>query len=143
MTRIDFHSNVPDKLAYACRLTRKAFLAKHRVVLLTEHSEDLQSLDQLLWTFSDQDFLPHAPVGSPVMEFTPILLADSDSACADLPSHEILINLSMRTPAHFARFERMFEIVSQDEADLNLGRERYRYYQQRGYPLTHFVAEKA
>ena len=141
MTRIDFHSNVPDKLGYACRLTRKAFLARHRVVLLTENDADLASLDQLLWTFSDQDFLPHVAVGTPGMEFTPILLTDSDGV--DLPSHEILINLSTRTPANFARFERMFEIVSQDETDRSLGRERYRYYQQRGYPLTHFVAEKA
>lgn len=141
MTRIDFHSNVPDKLGYACRLTRKAFMAKHRVVLLTEDGKDLASLDQLLWTFSDQDFLPHVLVGAPGMEFTPIVLTDDDSV--DLPSHEILINLSTRTPAHFARFERMFEIVSQDEHDRTLGRDRYRHYQQRGYPLTHFVAEKS
>jgi DNA polymerase-3 subunit chi len=47
------------------------------------------------------------------------------------------------TPAHFARFERMFEVISADETDKLAGRERYRFYQQRGYPLTHFVADKA
>ena len=26
MTRVDFHSNVPGKLAYACRLVRKAYM---------------------------------------------------------------------------------------------------------------------
>ena len=50
-------------------------------------------------------------------------------------------DLSDAPPGHFARFERMFEIISADEADKSNGRERYRYYQQRGYPLTHFVAE--
>jgi DNA polymerase-3 subunit chi len=36
----------------------------------------------------------------------------------------------------------MFEIISADEEDRLVGRERYRQYQQRGYPLTHFVAEQ-
>jgi DNA polymerase-3 subunit chi len=37
----------------------------------------------------------------------------------------------------------MFEIVSADNADRLAGRERYRLYQQRGYPLTHYDADKA
>jgi DNA polymerase III subunit chi len=37
----------------------------------------------------------------------------------------------------------MFEIISFDDADKTAGRERYRFYQQRGYPLTHYVADKA
>jgi DNA polymerase-3 subunit chi len=35
----------------------------------------------------------------------------------------------------------MFELVANDEQDLIAGRERYKYYQQRGYPLTHHVAD--
>lgn len=141
MTRIDFHSNVPDKLAYACRLARKARAANFRIVILTKDRTDLTTLDQALWTFSELDFLPHVPVNDPQASVTPIILADSDHD--ELPHHEILINLSGGTPAHFARFERMFEIIGADDIDKNAGRERYRFYQQRGYPLTHFVAEKA
>ena len=29
MTRIDFHTNVPDKIAYACRLVRKAYAVSY------------------------------------------------------------------------------------------------------------------
>lgn len=141
MTRIDFHSNVPDKLGYACRLVRKARAANCRIVLLAHDRADLMTLDQLLWTFSEQDFLPHVIAGDPLAAGTPVILTDSDDA--DLPHHEILINLSTRTPPHFARFERMFEIISAADADKTAGRERYRFYQQRGYPLTHFVADKA
>jgi DNA polymerase-3 subunit chi len=53
-----------------------------------------------------------------------------------------MINISDRTPQHFARFERLFEIVSMEESEVAAGRERYRYYKARGYPLTHFVADK-
>lgn len=141
MTRIDFHSNVPDKLAYACRLTRKARAADCRVVLRVKDRHDLMALDQALWTFSELEFLPHVAAGDPLAASTPIILTDSDDA--DLPHHHVLINLTAATPANFARFERLFEIVSADEADRQAGRARYRFYQQRGYPLTHFEADKA
>ncbi|HEY8606147.1 MAG TPA: DNA polymerase III subunit chi [Noviherbaspirillum sp.] len=141
MTRIDFHSNVPDKLAYACRLVRKARAADCRVVLLAPDRQTLQALDEALWTFSDLDFLPHVAADDPLAARTPVILAESDQTA--LPHHQILINLTAATPAHFARFERMFEIVSSEESDRLAGRERYRYYQQRGYPLTHNVADKA
>jgi DNA polymerase III subunit chi len=139
MTRIDFHSNVPDKIAYSCRLARKARAANCRVVLLTHDRADLMKLDQALWTFSELEFLPHVPADDPLAAQTPIVLTDRDDG--ELPHHHILINLSARTPAHFARFERMFEIVASDEADKAAGRERYSFYKQRGYPLTHHVAD--
>jgi DNA polymerase-3 subunit chi len=141
MTRIDFHSNVPDKIHYCCRLVRKARAANCRVVLLAPDNRTLQVLDEALWTFSELDFLPHVATDDPLAADTPIVLTDNDGAA--LPHHQILINLTPATPAHFARFERMFEIIGADEADKAAGRERYRFYQQRGYPLSHFVADNA
>ena len=140
MTRVDFHSKVPDKLVYACRLVRKARAANMHVVVFTRDRQQLEALDEALWTFSEQDFLPHVMADDALASQTPVILtADAEAA---LPHHQILINLSGETPAHFARFERLFEVISTDEDDLAAGRERYRQYQQRGYPLTHFVAEK-
>jgi DNA polymerase III subunit chi len=143
MTRIDFHSNVPDKIAYACRLVRKARSQNLQVVMLAADAEQLRRLDEALWTFSDLDFLPHVTADSPLAAQTPIILTDVARASADFPHHQILVNLSQQAPANFARFERMFEIVAAEESDRLAGRERYRHYQQRGYPLTHYDAEKA
>ncbi|MFJ7565431.1 DNA polymerase III subunit chi [Herminiimonas sp. NPDC097707] len=139
MTRIDFHSNVPDKIAYACRLARKARKADFQVVILARDSAQLAVLDEALWTFSEHDFLPHVAMDDPLAAQTPILLTTEQAM--ESPHHQILINLSDTPPEHFARFERMFEVVSSDDADKSSGRERYAYYKQRGYPLTHFVAE--
>jgi DNA polymerase-3 subunit chi len=139
MTRIDFHSNVPDKIAYACRLVRKARSANCQIVILARDAQQMATLDELMWTFSEQDFLPHVQLDDPLAAQTPILLTTNDRM--ESPHHQILINLSDTPPGHFARFERMLEVISADEADRAAGRERYRYYRQRGYPLTHFVAE--
>ncbi|MEA5097998.1 MAG: DNA polymerase III subunit chi [Burkholderiaceae bacterium] len=143
MTRIDFHTNVADRIGYTCRLVRKARAqaADSRIVILTQDQHQLAALDQALWTFSAQDFLPHAEASDPLAAQSPIVLTDSDSG--ELPHHDMLINLSGATPAHFAQFARMFEIVSTDAADVEDGRKRYAHYRQRGYPLTHNVASQS
>ncbi|MES2125814.1 MAG: DNA polymerase III subunit chi [Pseudomonadota bacterium] len=138
MTRIDFHTNIPDKLSYACRLARKAYGARGKVVLLAEDAAQAAALDAALWTLSDTDFLPHVMAGDALAPCTPIIVTDSDAAA--LPHYEMLVNLRRATPANLDRFERVFEIISTDEHDAAAGRQRYVAYKQQSYPLTHFVA---
>ena len=140
MTRIDFHSNVPDKIAYACRLVRKAWAANTRLVLMTEDATQLAQLNAAMWTFSATDFLPHVLADDPLAAQTPIILTDNDAAA--LPHYELLVNLSQRAPANVAQFARMIEVISSDEDDAAAGRKRYVAYKQQEYPLTHFVAGK-
>lgn len=141
MTRVDFHSNIPDKISYACRLVRKARNAKCRIVLMGD-PQQLAALDAALWTFSEHDFIPHVMAGDALALQTPVILASTDADAETLPHHEVLINLTSQPPPTFARFERLLEIVATDAADIASGRDRYRFYQQRGYALTHSVADK-
>jgi DNA polymerase-3 subunit chi len=141
MTRIDFHSNVTDRIAYACRLARKARAGGFRVVMMAANPEQQAQLDDALWRVSDSDFLPHVAIDDPLANRTPIVLTCVDTE--ETPHHEVLVNLSPRMPAHFARFSRLIEIIARDDADKLAGRERFAFYKQRGYPLTHFEAEKS
>ncbi|MDC8759003.1 DNA polymerase III subunit chi [Janthinobacterium fluminis] len=141
MTRIDFHTNVPDKISYACRLARKAYMARNRVVLLAEDAEQLAALNAAMWTLSETDYLPHVLADDALAPETPIVLTDSDGAA--LPHHDILVNLSRRQPANFAEFQRVFEIVSAAPEDAAVGRQRYLQYKQQAYQPSHFVAGKA
>ncbi|GAB3430312.1 DNA polymerase III subunit chi [Massilia solisilvae] len=138
MTRIDFHTNIADKLTYACRLARKAYAARAKVVLLAGDAAQAAQLNEALWTIGDTDFIPHVMAGDPLAGETPVIVADSDDA--PLPHHDMLVNLTQRTPAHFAQFARVFEIISTDEQDAAAGRKRYAAYKKQDYPLTHFVA---
>ena len=76
MTEIAFHFNAPDKLAYACRLLRKAVASGAKVVV-TGAPASLQSLDTLLWTFSPHEFVAHCRAGSPAEQLmaSPVVLA--------------------------------------------------------------------
>ncbi|NNG22785.1 DNA polymerase III subunit chi [Telluria aromaticivorans] len=138
MTRIDFHTNIPDKLAYACRLARKAYAAKAKVVVLVDSAAQAEALDAALWTVSDTDFIPHVFADDPLAAVTPIIVT-FDEAVA-LPHHDMLVNLTRRTPARLDEFARVFEIISLDEDDAAAGRQRYSAYKKQSYPLTHFVA---
>jgi DNA polymerase-3 subunit chi len=138
MTRIDFHTNIPDKLSYACRLARKAYAARGKLVLLAEDGAQAEALNAALWTLSETDFLPHVMAGDALAAQTPIIVTDSDQA--ELPHFDILVNLGRTTPSRLDRFQRVFEIISTDEADAAAGRKRYAAYKQQSYPLTHFVA---
>jgi DNA polymerase-3 subunit chi len=139
MTRIDFHSKVADKLAYTCRLIRKARAANCKVIVFDNDDSELDKLNEALWTFSQSDFLPHVMLNDPLSAQTPVILSNDDTAV--FPHHELLINLSANIPKDFRRFTRMIEIVS-DEAQATLaGRERYRSYQQQGLAPSHIVAK--
>ncbi|WP_322091706.1 DNA polymerase III subunit chi [Paraburkholderia bannensis] len=134
MTRIDFHTNVGDALLYACRLVRKAYLADQQVVVLAEPAR-LRTFDELLWTYSPLEFVPHCMADSALAAQTPIVLA------ADLeraPHHRVLLNLGAAVPPQFARFERLLEVVGDASEELASGRERYRFYRDRGYTLNNY-----
>ncbi|WP_423682310.1 MULTISPECIES: DNA polymerase III subunit chi [unclassified Undibacterium] len=139
MTRIDFHSNVADKLHYACRLIRKARAANSQVVVYHDDLAVLRHLDEALWTISEADFLPHVMADDVLASMTPIIL--SHTHLDQSPHFELLVNLSAAVPEHFSRFGRMIEIVSGDQQDTQAARERYRYYQQQGHSLNHNVAK--
>ncbi len=134
MTHIDFHVNASTKLAYACRLARKVYGTGTPMVFYAG-DETLATFDRLLWTFSPVDFIPHCRARDALAPVTPILLAGPADADA-CRHHELLVNLDREQPDFFSRFERMIEVVQADDADLEAGRQRWKFYKDRGYPLV-------
>ena len=136
MTEIAFHFNVPDKLAYGCRLLRKAYLSGAKVAVTAE-SALLAELDRLLWGFSATEFVPHCTSSASLatLAATPIVLADS---LGDCPHHEVLVNLGQTIPAGFEGFERCIELVALPSEEVAAGRVRWKHYVARGYSLVRY-----
>lgn len=142
MTEITFYFNAPDKLATARTLAAKACGLGKRTLIYSSDARTLASIDALLWTTPPAGFLPHFRASDRHAAETPVLLTDDADA---LPHHEILLNLDSARHAMFSRFDRVIEIVSRDDADDRAGaRERFRFYRDRGYPITrHDLAARA
>lgn len=135
MTEVAFHFNVPDKLGYACRLLRKATAAGSRVVV-TGDPELLRTLDTELWTFSPLEFIPHchaAAADAEMVAASPVVLADTPRGT---PHQQVLVNIGTAVPDGFERFERLIELVTQDEGDRVQARGRWKHYSDRGYAIT-------
>ncbi len=154
MARIDFHSNVSDKLEYACRLTRKIWSATPeggpvRNIVMVGEKDDLQKLNELLWSFSSADFLPHCFIDDEAAAETPIVLTDdfASSALNSIPHADVMIHLGMRMPADVpalvTRFPRIVEVVTVNEAERLAGRERYKAYRELGHELHNFDQSKS
>ena len=135
MTRIDFYvlgGNGPnDRALLACRLAEKAFQRGHQVYIHTESPAQSRLLDDLLWTFRAGSFVPHGPPEQ--AGEVPVVVGDG----GEPDSHTgVLINLAPEVPLFFSRFARVAELVDQNDAQLKAGRERYRFYKERGYELA-------
>lgn len=140
MTRIDFYHYADDKLRFACRLAAKAYEQANRLVVYTPDARVLGDFDKALWTFQSTRFVPHALAGTSIAGETPVILASSE---ANLPHHDVLLNLADEWPPFFASFERLLEIVTHDDADKALARERYAFYRKRGYDIKVNAIESA
>lgn len=139
MTEITFHLNVNPKLEYCCRLLRKAYVSGATVVVKGS-AELLPQLDQMLWSFSPTEFIPHCSASEPqnLLTVTPIVLAPNIESIEALPHHQVLLNIGEEVATGYEKFERVIEIVGPGEADKAHARARWKHYTQRGYPVkTH------
>ena len=146
MTGVEFHANVDDKLHYSCRLIRKAVRSGADAVVVGQ-ADTLRQLDQLLWSYSNTEFLPHCFANSPeaTRVASPVLLVEQlteqlISPLTELASRSVLINLGQQVPVNFERFERLIEIASSQADDRQAALGRWKYYKDRGYALKRHEA---
>lgn len=137
MTQVDFYilaeSAPRARMLFACRLAEKAFGLGHRVFVHAGSEGEARELDDLMWTFRDGSFLPHGLSGEAAE--APVHIG---AGAEPGQGFHLLINLGAEVPGFFSRFERVAEVVDGGEAGKARGRERFRFYKDRGYPLeTH------
>ena len=132
MTRITFLHGAADRLQAAASWLGQACREGRRVHVYAPNDGDLTRLDRLLWMQPPTGFTPHCNADSPLAADTPIVLSPSpDRSFHD----ECLVNLSDEIPSCFGRFEHLIEVISTADADRLPGRERFRFYRDRGYEM--------
>ena len=134
MTKIDFYTGSTDKLRTACQLSHKAMQNGVRTVISAPDPATRDALDKLLWHFPATAFIPHCAVDAEEASQTPVVLNNGGEK---FPHHDLLISLHNECMPFFSRFERVIEIISHDVEDSRMGRERYKFYKDRGYELRH------
>ena len=138
MTRVDFYileSADAAKDMAACRLAHKAFQQGHRIYIRASDAAAAQRLDALLWTFNQGSFIPHALHPGESSDDFPVLIGTDAPPAA---FNDILIQLAPEPLPEFERFQRVLEVVGPGDEDKQHGRNRFRFYREKGCtPATH------
>jgi DNA polymerase III subunit chi len=134
VTQIDFYilpeTTSEARWLFACRLIDKVQRMGMRVLVAVDSEAEARQLDELLWTFKPESFIPHQLINSG--KPTPVEITFTQEA----GDHQnLLLNLSKTTPTYFSRFERMSEVVIQEAESLAASRARFSFYKSRGYPI--------
>lgn len=128
------HSDEHDMLIAACILCEKARIKQMRVHIQCKNQHQAEQLDQLLWSFKPDAFLPHVIVTETQAEAVDEAISIGWQSIPFNQS-DVLINLTQQTIPEYARFIRLLEIVPADEDAKKASRLLYTEYKNIGYPL--------
>ena len=132
MTKIDFYLVRGNELLFACRLIALIYRKGHKVHVQTPSIEYAKALDEKLWNYPEDAFIPHSlrehQFDAPIK-----ICTETDS-----PEHkDVFVNLSRSTPKFFSRFDRVAEVVPENELERSFARRAYAYYKERGYEVSY------
>ena len=120
-----------EPLALVCELVKRAHAANLWTLVLARDAAQAEALDDLLWSFDDDAYIPHQIAGTDEEDdLAPVLIATPD---ADVPLRPLVINL--RDAAVEGSFDRVLEVVPADPAAREPLRARWKQYQARGLEL--------
>ena len=119
-------------LLLVCELARKAHDGGQPCLILARDSQQAEELDDLLWEFDADAYLPHQIAGQQDDDDeTPILIVTPGT---DTPDRALVINL--RDDIAPGAYERVLEVVPADESAREPLRKRWTDYKARGAALA-------
>ena len=139
MPRADFYLIAKPRfreqpLLLVCELAKKAYGASLPVLVLARDAAQAEALDDLLWSFDPDEYLPHQIAGMDEDDDeAPILIATPDM---DVPARPLLVNL--RDAAPDGRLDRVLKSEPADPAARGPLRERWKHYQAQGFDVNKF-----
>ena len=140
-TRVDFYllSDLEPQAHWlvTCRLLEKAYYKGHKTFVYCANKSDAELIDELLWTFKEDSFIPHNLQGEGP-EPPPKIQIGYDKEPRGF--NDILFNLSPSIPSFYTKFKRIIELVINNEEHKVHSRARYKEYKMRGCDLfTHNI----
>ncbi|GAB1264840.1 DNA polymerase III subunit chi [Aurantivibrio infirmus] len=146
--KVDFYvldkDSVNERLKFVARLLEKLQKLGKSARILVENDESAQTLDDFLWQFPAESFLPHrrfepSQASSSEEEQSssnsPVLIQVANQAVGKSETYDVLIDLSTEAASTQFQHPRIVEVVIQEPGILASTRARYKFYREQGYPL--------
>ena len=138
MPRADFYliakpRFLEEPMKLVCELARKSYDKGLWTLILARDAAQAEALDELLWSFDDDAYIPHQIAGDEEDELTPVLIATPDM---DVPSRALVINL--RDDTYLGACDRVLEVVPADASARGPLRERWKQYKALGFDVNKY-----
>lgn len=132
MAQVDFY-NIPTTdtktcLIFACKIINKAWQHNYTCYVHCNDSQQCEQLNQLLWSFKTDSFIPHGLLEEQLFD-TPVILGAKGMDYQTIP-HTLLVNLTPEQPQNQQQFARIVEFVMEDAHLKDNARQKFRLYQQ-------------
>jgi DNA polymerase-3 subunit chi len=137
MTQIGFYHLLKLPLEQALpRLLEKALAAGMRAVVMAGSAERVEHLNALLWTFSEESWLPHGCARDGEAPHQPVWLTDTD----ENPNGATLLVLCDGVqPASFAGWARCLNLFDgTDDEAVQVQRARWKDWRDQGHELVYY-----
>ena len=137
MTEIGFYHLRASPLDRALpQLLEKAYAGGHRIVVLAGSGERVEHLNSLLWTYSDDTFLPHGSAKDGNPDQQPIWLTVNDE---NPNAATMLVLVDGASSSKLAEYKRVCDMFDgNDEAALAAARARWKAAKEAGHSLTYW-----
>jgi DNA polymerase III subunit chi len=122
-----------DPLLLVCELVKKAYAAEQPTLILARTQEQAEALDEKLWEFDDESFIPHQLAGDDDDSITAVVIVPPGASTAD---RALVVNL--RDECAPGAYERVLEVVAADPAEREGSRVRWSEYKRRGFDVNKF-----
>jgi DNA polymerase III subunit chi len=116
-----------NPLLLAAKLAERAFEQQQACAIFVDSAAEAEKLDELLWSFDEEAYLPHQIAGQDDDDECPILILSPEF---EAPLRAVSINL--RDQIYVQIGERLLDIIPEDEAGKHRARERFKGYRARG-----------
>jgi DNA polymerase-3 subunit chi len=144
MPQVEFHilsnTGVEAGIEHACQLVDQACQQQQTVFVRVDSEAVAQRIDELLWTFRDQAFIPHEIITASSPSNPRIVALIGIDEISPATFHSLLINVSNAFPSQIDGMHHVIEVVDTDPLHKQQARERYKLYRDKGYQLeTHNI----
>lgn len=137
MTEVSFYHLLHLPLSQALpRLLEKVHGADLRAVIRVGNVNRMKELDEVLWTYQKNSFLPHGSEKGKFLDQQPVYLTTGEDNPAKATVLVLVDNVESEMIGAYDRVLELFD--GRDQGAVSAARERWKKYKELGHDLTYW-----
>lgn len=128
----DDNADTSSAFYHACLQASHFYRQNQRVFIYTEDQQQSEQIDELLWAFDSDSFVPHNLSGEGPRQGAAVEISNQ----APQGRRPVLINLTSTVPEFANQFQFIVDFVPSDESQKQQARERFKTCRQWGFQVN-------